>query len=194
MKIERRDYEFNNPQICQIQPKHIELDRVLINLYMLLKYSGRRPVARTGRKEVNLDFIVQQLIDQHPDKLKGFTDYQEVVEDWIYSDLLDIVYRGIPEKEKIAAPLPLHLNAYKLRNPAQAQDYRGAEHIYSMMQVGGQGLIDRLSKFLGQGMDPTGGYDKYDGETPLDLDTLAIVHMVDNPGFRENPEQYAGTN
>lgn len=187
MKIERRDYEFNNPRICHVQPKHIELDRVLINLYMLLKYDGRRPVARTGRREVTVEYIVSQLIQQHPDALKGFRDYPEIVTEWIYSDLLDIVYRGIPDKEKVAAPLPLHLNAYKLRNPKQANDYRGAEHLYSMIQAVDQDLIKRLKDFLGQGMDPGGGYDKYDGETRLDLDTLAIVRMVDNPVLKEEP-------
>jgi len=87
----------------------------------------------------------------------------------------------------VAAPLPLHLNAYKLRNPAQAKDYRGAEHLYSLMQAADPGLVGRLKDFLGQGMDPTGGYDKYDGETRLDLDTLTIVHMVDNPVLKESP-------
>jgi hypothetical protein len=187
MKIERRDYEFNNPRICHIQPKQIELDRVLINLYMLLKYNGQRPVAKSGRIEVDLKYIMAQLLSQHPDKLLGFADNPEIVADWIHSDLLDLVFRDIPGKEKVAAPLPLHLNAYKLRNPAKAKDYRGAEHLYSMMQAADPGLVSRLKDFLGQGMDPTGGYDKYDGETPLDLDTLMIVHMVDNPVLKESP-------
>ena len=186
MNIEPKDYEFNNPRICHLQPKLIELDRVLINLYMLLKYDGQRPVAKTGRREVTLKYIVDQLLSQHPDKLHGFADHPEIIQDWIHSDLLDLVFRGIPEKEKVAAPLPLHLNAYKLRNPPQAKDYRGAEHLYSLMQAADSGLVSRLKNFLGQGMDPTGGYDKYDSETQLDLDTLMIVLMVDNPAFKES--------
>lgn len=187
MKIERRDYEFNNPRICHLQPKLIELDRVLINLYMLLKYNGQRPVARTGRREVTVKYIIDQLLAQHPDKLHGFSDHPEVIKDWVHSDLLDLVFRDVPDKEKVAAPLPLHLNAYKLRNPAQAKDYRGAEHLYSLMQAADPELVSRLKNFLGQGMDPTGGYDKYDGETALDLDTLMIIHMVDNPYLQESP-------
>jgi len=154
---------------------------------MLLKYNGQRPVAKTGRRDVDLKYIMEQLLSQHPDKLQGFADYPDVIQDWIHSDLLDLVFRGNSEKEKVAAPLPLHLNAYKLRNPAQARDYQGAEHLFSMMQSADPGLVSRLKNFLGQGMDPTGGYDKYDGETRLDLDTLMIVHMVDNPVFKENP-------
>lgn len=187
MKLSRKDYEFNNTQICHIMPKHIELDRVLINLYMLLKHGGRRPFRATGRIEVTVDYIVEQLIQQHRDTLHGFSDYPDIVRDWVYSDLVDIVYRGVPDKEAIAAPRPLHLNAYKLRNPKQSQDYRGAEHLYSMIQAGDPSLIRRLADFLGQGMSASGSYDTYDGETTLDLDTLMIVRMVDWPSLRDSP-------
>lgn len=186
MKLSRKDYEFNNTRICQMMPKHIELDRALINLYMLLKYEGKRPVARTGRKEVTVDFIVEQLLAHHSARLPGFESHPDVVKDWIYSDLLDIVYRGIPDKEVVAAPHPLHLNAYKLRNPKQAQDYRGAEHLYSMIRAGDPTLMKRLADFLGQGMDSS-NYDTYDGVTRLDLDTLMIVRMVDNKQLQESP-------
>ncbi len=186
MNLSRKDYEFNNTLICQIMPKQIELDRTLISLYMLLKYDGRRPVARTGRIEVTLDYIVEQFIQQHRDTLKGFDDHPDVVRDWVYSDLVDIVYRGVPGRETVAAPLPLHLNAYKLRNPKQAKDYRSAEHLFSMLRAGDPALVKRLANFLGQGMDP-GNYDMYDEETQLDLDTLAIVRMVSNPHLQEQP-------
>ena len=36
-------------------------------------------------------------------------------------------------------------------------------------------------------MDPIGGYDRYDGETSLDLDTMMIVRMVDLEGLKEDP-------
>jgi len=187
MNLTRKDYEFHNPIICQAFPKHMDLDRVLINLYMLLKYEGRRTAMRAGRREVRVPDIVSQLTELHGEKLKGFRDYPEIVENWVHSDLLDIVYRGLPDKEKVAAPLPLHLNAYKLRNPKQSNDYRGSEHIYSLIKAGDPDLLHRLKEFLGQGMDRSAGYDKYDEETHLDLDTLAIVRMVDNPALNEKP-------
>jgi len=192
MKLAREDYEFNNTQICHIMPKHIELDRALINLYMLLKHEGRRPVARTGRIEVDVDYIVNQLLQQHPDELRGFADHPDVVRDWVYSDLVDMVYRGIPDKETVAAPLPLHLNAYKLRNPKQANDYRASEHLYSMLYAGNPGLIRRLADFLGQGMDASASYDTYDRQTPLDLDTLMIVRMVDSPTLKDGASSQRG--
>ena len=61
MKLARKDYEFNNPKICHIMPKHIDLDRVMIGLFMLLKYDGRRPVSRTGRIEVTIENLADQV-------------------------------------------------------------------------------------------------------------------------------------
>lgn len=184
MKLSRNDYTFNNTQICHLTPKILELDRVLINLYMLVKYDGRRPVIRTGRQQIDLDFITDQLLTEHAVTLEGFTEHPELVRDWIYSDLVDIVNRGIADKEKIAAPLPLHLNAYKLRNPMQVNDYRASEHLYSMIMAGEPQLIKRLADFLGQGME--NDQETYDEETQLDLDTLLIVRMVDNKNFKES--------
>lgn len=191
MKLSRKDYEFNNPRICHIMPKHIDLDRVLIGLYMLLKYDGRRPVSKTGRIAVDIGWLAEQLIQQHGDTLKGFQKHQSVVEDWIYSDLVDMVYRGHPDKERVASPRPLHLNAYKLRNPRYSKDYRAPEHLFSMIRAADPGLVGRLAAYLGQGMDPA-SQDTYDGETPLDLDTLMVVRMVDNPHLQERRSSEGG--
>ncbi len=191
MNLSRKDYEFVNPRICHIQPKYIDLDRVMIGLYMLLKYDGRRPVARTGRREVNVEELVHELIGQHGDALPGFQAYQDVVEDWVYSDLVDMVYRGHPDKERVASPRPLHLNAYKLRNPKYSKDYRAPEHLFSMIHAGDPGLVKRLADYLGQGMDPA-SRDTYDGHTDLDLDTLMVVRMVDNPNLDEKPSGEGG--
>lgn len=190
MKITKNDYTFKNPKICYIYPYRIELDRLLVNLFMLLKHNGKRPVSKTGRQEVTIEWIVNGLITKHSSDLRGFSDNKELIEDWFYSDLVDIVNRGNPDKEKVAAPLPLHLNAYKLRNPGQTKDSGGAEHLYSMIKAGDPDLLDRLAKFLGQGMETN--LDTYDEETELDLDTLMIVRMVDNESLKESSSSRGG--
>lgn len=184
MKITRKDYTFKNPQICYIYPYRIELDRLLVNLFMLLKHDGKRPVSKTGRIDVTIEWIVGGLIKYHASDLQGFSSYKELIEDWLYSDLIDVVNRGNPDKEKVAAPLPLHLNAYKLRNPGQTKDSGGAEHLYSMIKAGDPDLLKRLATYLGQGMETD--LDTYDEETQLDLDTLMIVRMVDNENLKES--------
>jgi hypothetical protein len=187
MNIIKKDYEFNNTKICQIWPRQVELDRALVNLFVLLKYNNRRPVPRTGRGKVTVEYIRDQLIQQHGDKLKGFSEYPDVVYDWLHSDLIDLVYRGVQGKESVAAPFPLHLNVFKLRNPEHLKDSRASDHIFSMIQKADPELIKRLAGYLGQGMDPSAGYEVYDNETRLDIDTLLIVRMVDNPQLQESP-------
>ena len=53
-----------------------------------------------------------------------------------------------------------------------------------MIRAADPGLVERLASFLGKGMD-AGSQDTYDGVTPLDLDTLMIVRMVDDPHLQE---------
>lgn len=184
MKLKREDFEFNNRQICLMTPRLVNPDTVLINLYMLLRFEGKRPTAKSGRQEVTIDDIVEQLIRNHGDRLQGFAENRTLVRDWIYSDLVNMVNRGIEgREEKVAAPLPFHLNAFKLRNPEFNRDYGSAEQVYSMI-YGDSELRNRLKQFLGEGMNST-DYERYDEETALDLDTLTIVRMVDNPNLVE---------
>jgi hypothetical protein len=186
MAAKRADFEFNNENICLVMPKHIDLERMLISFYMLLKYDGRRPVTRTGRQEITLQYLSDILASQHGDVLQGFAAHGDLVQDWLYSDLVDIVYRGRPDKERPTSPRPLHLNAYKLRNPRYLKDYRASEHLYSMIRAADPALLKRLREYLGAGMDPS-NEDAYDGQTELDLDTLLVVRMVDNPKLKEQP-------
>jgi hypothetical protein len=186
MAAKRAEFDFNNEDICLVMPKHIDLERMLISFYMLLKYDGRRPVTRTGRQEITLQSLSDVLATQHNDVLTGFATHSDLVQDWLYSDLVDIVYRGRPDKERPTSPRPLHLNAYKLRNPRYLKDYRASEHLYSMIRSADPALLKRLREYLGAGMDPN-NEDTYDGQTELDLDTLLIVRMVDNPKLKEQP-------
>jgi hypothetical protein len=131
------------------------------------------------------------LTGQHGDTLAGFSSHIDLVKDWIHSDLVDIIYRGKPDKERVTSPRPLHLNAYKLRNSRYLKDYRASEHLYSMIQSVDPPLLKRLRDYLGAGMDPN-NEDAYDGQTELDLDTLLIVRMVDNKNLKERPSGEVG--
>ena len=42
MKLRKQDQEFRNPKVFYPDPKNVDLDRVLINLFLLLKCDGRR--------------------------------------------------------------------------------------------------------------------------------------------------------
>lgn len=186
MAAKRAEFEFNNESICLVMPKHIDLERMLISFYMLLKYEGRRPVTGSKGSEITIQSLTDVLATQHNDVLTGFGAHSALVQDWLYSDLVDIVYRGRPDKERVTSPRPLHLNAYKMRNSRYLKDYRASEHLYSMIRAADPALLKRLRDYLGAGMDPH-NEDAYDGRTELDLDTLLVVRMVDNPRLKERP-------
>lgn len=191
MAAKRAEFEFNNEKICLVMPKQIDLERMLISFYMLLKYDGRRPVPRKGRQEITLQYLSDVLTSQHGDVLPGFAAHSDLVKDWIYSDLVDIVFRGKSDKERLTSVRPLHLNAFRLRNPRYLKDYRASEHLYSMVRSADPTLLKGLREYLGAGMDSS-QEDSYDGKTELDLDTLLIVRMVDNPKLKEQPAGEAG--
>jgi hypothetical protein len=46
MKLRKEDQEFRNPKVFYSDPKAVELDRVLVNLFILLRCDGSRPVSR----------------------------------------------------------------------------------------------------------------------------------------------------
>lgn len=200
MKLTKQDQLFRNPRICHIDPKSVDLDRILINLYMLLKNNGTRPVAKSGRKLITIDRVEQKtlaltkLIADHSDKLRGFNDYPDITRRWLESDLLDIVYRGNTERELIASPRPIHLLAYRLRNPAQCRDYNVADLLYAMITHGNRDLLRQLTIFLGDGVDS--GWQRYNERLPLDLDTLFVLRLAtdqqvqdDNAGEPKNPPE-----
>jgi len=191
MKLSAHDQVFRNPRICHIDPKRLELDRVLINLFMLLRYNGQRAIVRVGRKLVTIErsgaqnIALVDLIAKHPDKLKGFDQYPAITRRWLETDLLDIVFRGVSDRETIAAPRPLHLDAYRLRNPKHCRDYNAADQLFSMIRYGDLELIAKLRDFLAAGLDPTTR--KYDEHTALDLDTLLILRLSSDESVSDRP-------
>ena len=63
MKLSKQDQEFRNPKLFYPDPKSVDLDRVLINLFLLLRCNGTRPVTR-GRPKAGVERI-----DYHLDQL-----------------------------------------------------------------------------------------------------------------------------
>ena len=126
MKLTRDDYEFNNTQICHIMPKHIELDRALINLYMLLKYedlvNDPKRYLEQILKKVNCEFEDNQLtfykfvhhnIDGN--RMKRDKD-QQIVQDKKY---LYELSRSEWLMGTIISSISLKIFGYKFRKPVE---------------------------------------------------------------------------
>ncbi len=176
MKLRKQDQEFRNPKIFYPDPKNIDLDRVLINLFLLLKCGGRRHATR-GRPKAEFEKV-----DRHLDNLekmpgvKGFAENRFIAQRWLESDIFDLVNRG-KATEAIASLRPLHLEAHKIQVKKHCRDYNHADALYAMLEYGERQALEDLKDYLDRGRDASTG--QYDGETRLDLETLTVLKLVE---------------
>lgn len=177
MKLRKQDQEFRNPRVFYPDPKNIDLDRVLINLFLLLKCDGRRPATR-GRQKSEFEKV-----DVHLDSLasmpgvEGFGEHREMARRWLEADIFDLVNRGRPT-EAIASLRPLHLDAHKIRVSKHCRDYNHADALYAMLEYGEQQTLKDLRSYLDLGRNPV--TKRYDGKTELDLETLTVLKLVED--------------
>ena len=177
MKLRKQDQEFRNPKVFYPDPKNIDLDRVLINLFLLLKCEGRRPATR-GRQKTEFEKV-----DVHLDTLSampgvtGLEEHREIARRWLETDIFDLVNRARPT-EAIASLRPLHLDAHKIRVSKHCRDYNHADALYAMLEYGEQQALRDLRSYLDLGRDPATR--RYDGKTELDLETLTVLKLVED--------------
>jgi hypothetical protein len=176
VKFEAADQELRNPKVFYPDPKNIDLDRVLINLFILLRCNGTRP-AGGGRQKADAERVVYHLqtLSQMPG-VTGFGEHQEVARGWLESDIFDLVNRGT-EREAVSSLRPLHLDAHKVRITKHCRDYNVSDTIYSMLEAGERTTLDDLKAYLNRGHDAHAG--RYDGTSPLDLETLTVLKLVE---------------
>ncbi len=118
-----------------------------------------------------------QLMAARPDRFPGFAEHPEAARAWLTNDLLEIMNRGKPGREVVVGPRPFHLNAFKLANPKAMADHGAAQQVWALLYHADRPLLARLKAFFGRGLDLA--LDRYDGTTPLDLETLAVLGLVD---------------
>src|SRR5580658_6441239 len=139
MKLRKQDQEFRNPRVFYPDPKNIDLDRVLINLFVLLKCEGTRPATR-GRQKTEFERV-----DVHLEALTkmpgvtGFSEHGEIARRWLETDIFDLVNRGRPT-EAVSSLRPLHLDAHKIRVAKHCRDYNHGEALYAMLECEQQAL------------------------------------------------------
>lgn len=176
MKLRKEDQEFRNPKLFYPDPKSVDLDRVLVNLFLLLRCEGTRPVRR-GRPSVAVEKVRHHLeLLAEQDGVSGFHEHEAVALAWLESDIFDLVNRGTV-REAVASLRPLHLDAHKIRVAKHCRDYNTADALYALLEFGDrQALID-LKRYLDRGRDA--GTNRYDGRTRLDLETLTVLKLVE---------------
>ena len=177
MKLRKQDQEFRNPKVFYPDPKSVDLDRVLINLFLLLRCDGSRPATR-GRLKTNVEQVKHHL-DQLTNMpgVSGFGEHADVAKGWLESDIFDLVNRGTA-KEAVASLRPLHLDAHKIRVAKHCRDYNVADAIYAMLEFGERQALLDLRSYLDRGRDAR--TNRYDGKTKLDLETLTVLKLVED--------------
>ncbi len=166
---------FKADEVTYLDRKVIQLDRMLLKLFELLRFDGRQ-IVRTRTRTIDVETLMKMMRDA-PERFPGFDQHSEVTQAWLTGDLLEMMNRGKPGREMVVGPRPFHLNAFKLSNPKAAADYGSSQQIWAMLYHTDRQLLTRLKEFFSNGVDPV--MDRYDMSTPLDVETLAILGLVD---------------
>jgi hypothetical protein len=184
IKLRTEDQEFRNPLLFIIEAKGIDLNRLLLNLFMLIKYNGAMPRPRIGTRTFTPEFITDRFIKmEEQGMVEGFKTYKDQVHWWVMTNLLDLVNRGKPGDEAVASLKAVHLNSYKFRNARQVRDYNSSQQVFAMMRESPLDLVKLLKDFLEEGWDTM---TKSPGKSRLlDLDILGILRIVE--GVKDEP-------
>lgn len=177
IKLGKTDSIFRNELIFTVDAKAVNIDNTLVNLFILLQYNGVRPRARRSeRKRIDFESLHKIISGLENDgSIEGFKDQPEATNLWLRANLVNLVYRGKSDKEKISSLRPIHLESYKLRNARNTRDYITAEQVYLMLSQKPT-IREELKKYLAQGWDSTKkDIIKYE---QLDVDTLGILHLI----------------
>ncbi len=173
--LEIKQRAFKADEITYLDRKSIQLDRMLLKLFELLRYDGR-PIVRRRRRIFDVAAFVEQMV-KSPDRFPGFDHHPEIARAWLANDLFEIMNRGKLEKEMLVGPRPFHLNAFKLTNPSAVDDFGASMQVWAMLFYADRPLLSQLKEFFGRGLDRT--LDQYDRTTSLDLETLAVLGLAD---------------
>lgn len=189
IKLNKEESLFRNELVFTADAKAVNIDNTLVNLFMLLKHKGIRPKqrARSGSNtfiEIDtLKNVFTKLEDEG--SIQGFKDNPEAAELWMRSNLINMVFRGNIDKEKISSLRPIHLESYRVRNAANTRDYNTADQVYLML--GSNPTVkEDLKSFLMEGWDNT--TNKINVADGIDVDSLGLLHIIKNvkPGFLES--------
>lgn len=179
MRINQHEAVFRNELIFAADAKAVNVENILLNLFMLLNTNGVRPKQLTipgSKKEVDIA-TVKNIFNVLEDKgeVAGFKEHPEAVEYWLRCNLLNMVNRGKAEKEKISSLRPIHLESFKIRNAVNARDYNTADQVYYMLSYAPT-VKEELKDFLSEGWDSnTSKINVYDG---IDIDSFGILMLI----------------
>lgn len=173
IKLRKKNVVFRNPQLFAGEAKAINLESVLSNLFLLIS-SGGAPITLAAPKGGHtMDTLIDNMKTlEHSGKIKGANDNIEAVEDWLRSNLVNMVFRGNVVKEHITSLRPVHLMSYRIQNKKHNRDYSMADQLYMMLKSAPE-VMSGLKDYLTTGWDNAAG-NVVDSDK-LDVDTAGIL-------------------
>lgn len=179
IKISKEEGVFRNELVFIAEAKAINIDYTLTSLFMLLRYNGQKPRQLSrgkGNTAVELKHIDKAIgLLEKDNKVVGYSENSDAIEPWIRNNLVNLVFRGRIDKEKLASLRPIHLESYRVRNASVARDYNSADQIYLMLSANSK-VKDDLKSFLLEGWDPT--TDTLTNIDELDIDSLGMLNII----------------
>lgn len=180
IKLDKKESVFRNELIFAADAKAINLDNTLTNLFMMLRFDGKRVKTGRGRdvKFYDLDILKKYLIAlEETGDVSGFKDNLDAANDWLRSNLVNMVFRGNLPKERISSLRPIHLESYKIRNPRHSRDYNTADQVYLMLRKRPE-ILNELKSYLSKGWDIA--TKNITNNLQLDVDSAGILQLIKN--------------
>lgn len=179
IKLNKEESLFRNDLIFTADAKAVNIDNTLVNLFMLLNHNGVRPKQRArsgGSTFIELETLKKVFSKlEEEGSIKGFKENPDAAELWMRSNLVNMVFRGNVDKEKISSLRPIHLESYRVRNAANTRDYNTADQVYLMLGANPT-VKEDLKNFLMEGWDQT--TNKINVGNGLDVDSLGLLHVI----------------
>lgn len=188
LKLKKKNVVFRNTQLFAPDIKSVNLDRVLSNLYQLISTNGV-PVTLGTKGIITLDTIKSWIVKLGVSgKIQGVTNEKgelvEAVEDWLRSNLVDLVSRGDVVKERVASLRPMHLMSYRVQNKKYNRDYSTADQVYIMLRQHPE-VMTALKSYLSRGWDS--GSSSVVDSAEMDVDTRCILLLASNVTEKKKP-------
>lgn len=189
MKLNSKESIFRNELVFTPDAKSVNIENVLLNLFMLLKSNGIRPKmllsSEEKNQEDNIDLVMNYFsVLEKQKEIIGFSDYKDAVLAWVRCNLVNMVNRG-KSGEKVSSLRPIHLESYKIRSAKHARDYNTADQVYLMLNHS-PAVKQELINFLSEGWDKTTG--QIGNVSGLDIDSFGILTLIKNRKTKEIPQ------
>lgn len=185
IKLKNKKIVFRNPEILAIDAKAINLEHILSNLFMLIAADGV-PITLGAIKGMHTIESLEGYMKNLETKglVHGVTDNMEAVEDWLRSNLVNMVFRGNVEKENVSALRPVHLMSYRIQNRKHNKDYNTSDQVYLMLRQSPE-VMAGLKKYLSKGWDST--TNSIIPNDDLDVDTTGILFLTQSISEKKKP-------